>query len=251
MNFRKFIRAWFYKQTLKDALHSVGLRVSGTFDELVDRLLFEAGWSLHDFLDYLDDEDLKEICRSYEITIGGRKEDRVKRIYEFVTSDWKSHDWKLERIAQKPDRRSDHYWTKSYEAFIAYRRDTGLDFARHLRKGLGREGISAFLDVNDIPSEFRGKQTWIKTRNESIKKSEKFLLIATSGIETSRELKQEIQIARENNKTFVVLRHYTIDPRITIVLEREEMNLGDFQQISFDSKEDVLRKVLTVLKSAR
>lgn len=162
MNFRKFIRSWFYKQSLKDALYSVGLRVSGTFDELIDRLLFEAGWSLYDFLDYLNDEDLKEVCRSYEIAVGNRKRDRLKRIYEFVTSDWKSHDWKVERIAQKSGKRIDHYWAKSYEVFIAYRRDTGLDFARHLKRGLEREGISAFLDIIDIPSEFRGKQTWIK-----------------------------------------------------------------------------------------
>lgn len=75
------------------------------------------------------------------------------------------------------------------------------------------------------------------------------MLIATSGIETSKELKQEIQIARENNKTFLVHRHYTIDPQITIVLEREKMNLADFQQVSFDSKEDLLRKVLTALSA--
>ena len=245
MNLRKFIRAWFYKRTLKDALYSLDLRVSGTIDELIDRLRFEANWSLYDFLDFMNDEELKEVCRCYDITVSGRKEDRVKRIYEFVTADWKSHDWKMEQMAQESGEGRTPYWAKRYEVFIAYRRDTGLDFAKHLKSGLEREGISAFLDIIDIPKEFKGKQTWIRTRNESIKKSEKFLLIATSGIETSRELKKEIQIARDNNKAFLVYRHYTLCSQITISLEREKMHLGDFQQVSFDSKEDLLRNVLT------
>lgn len=248
MNLRKFIRVWFDKQALKEALHSIDLTVSGTIDELIDRLRFEAYWSLYDFLDFMNDEELKEVCRWYDITVGGRKEDRMKRIYEFVTGDWKDHDWKMEQMAQKSGEGRAPYWAKSYAVFIAYRKDTGLDFARHLKSGLEREHISAFLDIIDIPKEFKGKQTWIRTRNESIKKSKKFLLIATNGIETSRELKKEIQIARDNNKTFLVYRHYTLGSQITISLEKEKMNLGDFQQVSFDSKEDLLRNVLAALR---
>ena len=248
MNFRKFIRGWFYKETLKDALYSVDLRVSGTVDELIDRLRFEAHWSLYDFLGFLNDVDLKEICRYYNLTVSGRKKDRIKRIYEYVTSDWKNHDWNRELMIQKAGKGTEPYWARRYEVFIAYRRDTGLDFARHLKSGLERERISAFLDVADIPKEFKGKQTWIKTRNESIKKSEKFLLMATQGIETSHELKKEMQIARDSNKIFLVFRHQTLNPQMTINLETEKMNLGDFQQISFESKEDLLRKVLTALR---
>lgn len=248
MNFRNFIRGWFYKKTLKDALYSVGLRVSGTMDELIDRLRFEAHWSLYDFLDFMSDDDLKEVCRYYDLTVGGRKKDRIKRIYEFVTNDWKDHDWKSERMIQKSGKGTEPYWARRHEVFIAYRRDTGLDFAKHLKRGLERGNISAFLDIVDIPREFKGKQTWIRTRNESIKKSEIFLLIATNGIETAKELKKEIQIARDHNKTFLVYRYYALNPEITIVLERERMNLGEFQQISFESKEDLLRKVLSALR---
>jgi len=248
MNLRKFIRAWFYKEELKDALYYVGLRVGGTMDELIDRLRFEAKWSLYDFLGFKKDEELKEMCQSYDLTVGGRKKDHIKRIYDFVTSDWKGHEWKMERIIQEPGEEIEPYRIKRHEVFIAYRRDTGLDFAKHLKSGLEREHISAFLDIADIPKEFKGKQTWIKTRNESIKKSEKFLLIVTHGVESSKELKKEIQIARNNNKAFLVYRHHTLDSQITINLEREKMDLGDFQQISFDSKEDLLRKVLTALR---
>jgi len=245
MNFRKFIRTWFYKKELKDALYSVDLKVSGTVDELIDRLRFEAKWSLHDFLDFMNNEDLKEVCRYHDLIVGGRKEDRMKRIYEFVTADWKKHDWEREEMIQESGEVTEPYWARCYEVFIAYRRDTGLDFAKHLKSGLERENISVFLDIIDIPKEFKGKQTWMETRNKSIKKSKKFLLIMTNGIETSRELKKEIQIARDNNKTFLVYRYHTLSPQITIVLERERMNLNDFQQISFDGKEDLLRKVLS------
>jgi len=248
MNLRKFIRGFFYKKNLKDALYSLDMRVGGTIDELIDRLRFEANWTLYDFLGSMDNEKLIDVCRYYGIAVGGRKEDRMKRIYEFVTSDWKEHDWKMERIVQESSDGRVPYWAKSYEVFIAYKRDTGLDFARHLKSGLERERISAFLDIIDIPKEFSGEQTWIRTRNESIKRSKKFLLIATNGIETSRELKEEVQIARENHKTFLMYRYYTLDPKITLVLEGEHMNLGDFQQVSFDSKEDLLRKVLTVFR---
>lgn len=248
MNFRKFIRAWFYKWDLKEALHSVGLKVSGTVDELIDRLRFEAKWSLYDFLGWMYDSDLKEICRNYDLIIGGRKEDRIERIYKFITSDWKNHEWKIERMIQQSGEEIAPHWTKAYEVFIAYRRDTGLDFAKHLKSGLESEKIAAFLDVVDIPKEFKGKQTWVKTRNESIKRSKKFLLIVTNGIENSKELKKEMRIARDHNKTFSVYRYHTLGPRISIDLETEKMNLGDFQQISFESKEDLLRKVLTALR---
>lgn len=248
MNLRKFLRAWLYKKDLKDALYYVGLKVSGTVDELIDRLRFEAKWSLYNFLGFMNDADLKEICRCYDLPVGGRKRDRMKRIYEFVTSDWRDHDWKIERLIEKSEEGTAPYWAKGYELFIAYRRDTGLDFAKHLKNGLEREQMSAFLDVIDIPKEIKGKQTWIKTRNEAIKKSKRFLLIMTHGIETSRELKKEIQIARDNNKPFLVYRHHILNPQIVIVLEREKIEIGEFQQISFESKEDLLRKVLKALR---
>jgi len=247
MNLRRFIRKWFYKNDLKAALSYEGLRVSGTIDVLIDRLRFEAKWSLYDFLDFMSNDELKDVCRWYDLTVSGRKKDRIKRIYEFITSDWKGHDWGMERMSQK-SRGTEPHWARRYDVFIAYRRDTGLDFARHLKSGLEREHIPAFLDIVDIPKEFKGRQTWIRTRNGAIKRTKKFLLIITNGIQTSRELKEEITIAQDNNKTFMLYRHYTLNPQITIALEREKMNLNDFQQVSFSSKEDLLRKVLTDLR---
>jgi len=245
MNIRNFIRGRYLKEDLRNALAYEELRVSGTVDELIDRLRFEAKRSLYSFLEFMGNEELKDACRWYDLTVGGRKEDRIKRIYEFVTNDWKDYDWERERMIQKSGEGTEPYWAKSYEFFIAYRRDTGLDFARHLKRGLEQERILAFLDITDIPKEFKGKQTWVRIRNEAIKKSDKFLLIMTNGIETSRELKKEIEIARDTNKTFMLYRYYALDPQITIKLRREKMTLGDFQQVSFDGKEDLLRKVLS------
>jgi len=138
--------------------------------------------------------------------------------------------------------------SKNFVVFIGYRRDTGEDFATHLKCGLEREGIKCFLDTVDIPKEFKETQTWISARNDGIKKSNKFLLIITNGIETSTELKKEIQIARDNNSTFLLYRYQTLKPKIVLTLEKEKMDLGKYEQICFDSKEDLLRKVLTVLK---
>jgi len=248
MNLRRFIRKWFCKNDLKAALSYKGLRLSGTIDVLIDRLRFEAKWSLYDFLDFMSNDELKDVCRWYDLTVSGRKKARIKRIYEFITSDWKDYDWESEHKTQKSGKDTEPHWVRRYDVFIAYRRDTGLDFARHLKNGLEREHIPAFLDIVDIPKEFKGKQTWIETRNKAIRRTEKFLLIITHRIETSKELKEEITIARDNDRTFMLYRDHTLSPQITIALEREKIDLSDFQQISFSSKEDLLRKVLTALK---
>jgi len=137
-----------------------------------------------------------------------------------------------------------------YDVFIAYRRDTGRDFAIHLKTGLQREKINCFLDIADIPAEFRGEQTWIRTRNRALKNSKRFLLIITNAIETSTELKKEIQIARDNDSTFLLFRHCDTNSKIIIELEKEKMDLETFEQINFDSKEDLLRKVLNALKKS-
>ena len=162
--------------------------------------------------------------------------------------DWKDYDWRRTAIIKPSQDEREEYLSDGYEVFIAYRRDTGRDFALHLKKGLKREHIQAFLDITDIPKEFRGKQTWLKTRDEAIKKSKKFLLIMTNGIETSSELKREIEIARENDMAFMLYRYHTLNSQIVVKLKREEMNLGELQQVDFDCKEDLLRKVLTALK---
>lgn len=173
-----------------------------------------------------------------------KKIERIKRETKEVY--WEK-DWPVEISYESKN----EYTEKRYDVFIGYRRDTGLDFAIHLKGGLQREKINCFLDIVDIPAEFKGEQTWIRTRNRALRNSKRFLLIITNRIETSSELKKEIQIARDNDRTFLLFRHCDLNPEIIIELEKEKLDLGKFEQVSFDSKEDLLRKVLNALKKIK
>lgn len=129
--------------------------------------------------------------------------------------------------------------------FISYRRDTGGDYAKHLKKGLKREGISAFLDITDIPTEFKKTEKWWKIRDRAILDSDIFLLIITDRIETSREVRNEIALARRvKDMRFSYFRQQNLEPNIIINLKGEKLNLGDFNQITFETKEDLFRKFL-------
>lgn len=137
----------------------------------------------------------------------------------------------------------------AFKIFISYRRDTGRDFAVHLREGLERERISAFLDIIDIPKKFKGKEEWAKFRDNAILESEIFLLIITDGIENSMEVLKEITLARgKDDMNFVYLRHQGLKPDIILDLKSEKLKLGNFNQIEFETKEDLLRKVLRSLE---
>lgn len=137
-----------------------------------------------------------------------------------------------------------------YKFFISYRRDTAEDFAVHLKRGLQREGISAFLDVADIPKKFDKKEKWSEIRDQAIRDSEIFLLIITEGIENSLEVRKEIALANEiENMDFMYFRHQDLTPDIVIEAKGKSLNLGDFNQIAFETREDLLRKVLRSAKA--
>jgi tetratricopeptide (TPR) repeat protein len=135
-----------------------------------------------------------------------------------------------------------------YKVFISYKRKTGEDFALHLKEGLESEHIPAFLDTADIPKACRGTEEWQKIRDQAISYSEVFLLIITDGIETSSEVAQEIAYAIKQNKKCMFLRHKGLCPEIHINIEDKRVNLGRYNQIEFETKEDLLRKVLRNLR---
>lgn len=169
---------------------------------------------------------------------------KIKRIEREAKEVYWQKDWSID-ISYKSKK---EFNETGYDVFIAYRRDTGKDFAIHLKTGLQCQKINCFLDIADIPAEFRGEQTWIRTRNHALRNSKRFLLIITNGIEASSELKKELRIARDNDSPFLLFRHCDLNPKIIIELEKEKMDLGKFEQVSFDSKEDLLRKVLKALR---
>jgi hypothetical protein len=137
----------------------------------------------------------------------------------------------------------------SFEAFICYKRDTAEDFAEHLKTGLEISGIHTFLDTKDIPNKFRGKEEWTDAINGAIVESRTFLLIITAGFESSSEIRRELSLARESaERKFVYFRHKDLAHHIKIDLDNEELDIGKQQQLPFDTKQDLLRQALRILK---
>jgi hypothetical protein len=139
----------------------------------------------------------------------------------------------------------------TYKVFISYKRKTGEDFALHLKDGLEAEGIRAFLDIKDIPKIFKEHDEWWKHRDNALGNSEVFLLIITDGIETSREVSKEISLATTNKMNCIYFRHMALQPHIVVNLGNTKLDLGDLNQIEFDTKEDLLRKALRYLSMPR
>jgi len=135
-----------------------------------------------------------------------------------------------------------------FDVFICYKRVSGEDFAEHLKAGLEELGVRTFLDTKDIPEKFKGTEKWTDARDKAVVESKTFLLILTPGFELSPEIKKELSLARKYaNKEFVYFRHRDLTPSIKIILENEELDLRKQQQISFDTKNDLLRKAYRVL----
>jgi hypothetical protein len=138
-----------------------------------------------------------------------------------------------------------------YDVFISYKRRTARDFAVHLKECLTDEGYRAFLDVHDIPKEFEGTSKWFDVRDDAIKNSIRLLLIITIGIETSQEVAEELILARKTpNLKFIYCRHEDLKPEIVIKYGKKEINLGEGNQEKFDTKEDLARKVLKILRDS-
>ena len=135
----------------------------------------------------------------------------------------------------------------TYDVFISYKRKTGEDFASHLKSGLEGEGIHAFLDIEDIPKRFKGREEWWKFRDRALVNSEVFLLIITDGMETSRDVSKEISLANENELDCVYFRHKGLNPHIVVNLYDGRFDLGEREQVEFENKEDLLRKSLRCL----
>jgi len=126
--------------------------------------------------------------------------------------------------------------------FICYRRISAEDLARHLRGSLEELEIPAFLDIIDIPKKSK-KTEWRKYRDEALRNSRIVLLLITPGFEKSDEVRSEMSLAFDEEKELMLLRHKDLDPNIIIELKDKQINLGDYNQISFDTKEELVREV--------
>ena len=104
--------------------------------------------------------------------------------------------------------------------------------------------------MTDIPKEFEGTEKWFEVRNEAIKNSKRFLLIITIKIETSKEVPNELILARAvPNMKFMYLRHETLEPKVTLkTSDGKDIDLSEGNQEIFSNEDDLVRKVLLILK---
>lgn len=126
--------------------------------------------------------------------------------------------------------------------FICHKKSSGKDFADHLKAGLEELGYHSFLDSKDIPKMVDGVEEWAKIRDQAIKESKTFILIITPGFDLSPEVRNELKLARQvGNKQFIYFRHRDLARKIVVDLEDEKLDLGKQEQVSFETKEELLR----------
>jgi hypothetical protein len=130
---------------------------------------------------------------------------------------------------------------KPFDVFICHKKSSGKDFAEHLKSGLEELGYHAFLDSKDIPKIVDGKEEWIRIRDNAIEESNVFVLIITPGFDLSQEVRNEIELGRKFGKHFIYFRHRDLARKIIVDLPTEKVDLGKQEQVSFESKEELLR----------
>jgi len=131
---------------------------------------------------------------------------------------------------------------KPFDVFLCHKKSSGKDFADHLKAGLEELGYHTFLDSKDIPKITDGKEEWIQIRDQALRESRTFILLMTPGFELSQEVRNELKLARAvGNKCFIYFRHRDLGRKIIIDLENEKVDLGRQEQVSFETKEELLR----------
>jgi TIR domain len=136
---------------------------------------------------------------------------------------------------------------KPFDIFICHKKSSGKDFAEHLKSGLEELGYHSFLDSKDIPKMVDGKEEWMKIRDNALKESKVFILIITPGFDLSPEVIKEIELARKLGKQFIYFRHRDLARKIIIDLQTEKVDLGKQEQVSFETKEELLRLTHNIL----
>jgi len=130
---------------------------------------------------------------------------------------------------------------KPFDVFICYKKSSAKDFADHLKSGLEELGLHSFIDSKDIPQMVTGKVEWAQIRDRALEESRVFILIITPGFDLSPEVIREIDLARQMNKECIYFRHRNLGREIILNLQTERVNLGKQEQVSFETKEELLR----------
>jgi hypothetical protein len=137
---------------------------------------------------------------------------------------------------------------KPFDVFLCYKKSSGRDYADHLKSGLEELGLHTFEDCKDIPQTVDTEEGWACSRDKALEESKYFVLIMTPGFNLSREVTNEIRMARkQTNKTFVYFRHRSMNRNIVINLGDELFDIGKLEQVSFETKEELLRLAHNIL----
>jgi hypothetical protein len=142
--------------------------------------------------------------------------------------------------------------SKPFEVFLCYKKSSGKDYADHLKTGLEELGLHTFEDCKDIPQTVDTEEGWACSRDKALEESKYFVLVMTPGFDLSREVGNEIRMARkQTNKTFVYFRHRSMGRNILVNLGDEFFDIGKLEQVSFETKEELLRLAHNILLKAK
>lgn len=137
---------------------------------------------------------------------------------------------------------------KPYSVFLCYKKSSGRDFADHLKTGLEELGLHTFQDSKDIPQMVAGQEEWARIRDKALEESKIFILLMTPGFELSSEVIKELSLARKvGNKEFIYFRHRNLGRKTLIQLENEVLEFSKLEQVSFETKEELLRLAHNIL----
>jgi hypothetical protein len=141
---------------------------------------------------------------------------------------------------------------RPFDVFLCYKKSSGKDYADHLKTGLEELGLHTFEDCKDIPQTVDTEEGWACSRDKALEESKYFVLIMTPGFDLSREVTNEIGMARkQTNKTFIYFRHRSMGRNIVVNLGNETLDIGKLEQVSFETKEELLRLAHNILLKAK
>jgi hypothetical protein len=142
--------------------------------------------------------------------------------------------------------------SRPFDLFLCYKKSSGKDYADHLKTGLEELGLHTFEDCIDIPQTVDTEEGWACSRDKALEESKYFILIMTPGFNLSREVANEIGMARkQSNKTFVYFRHRSMGRNIVVNLENDVLDIGKLEQVSFETKEELLRLAHNILLKSK
>ena len=142
--------------------------------------------------------------------------------------------------------------SKPFDVFLCYKKSSGKDYADHLKGGLEELGLHTFEDCRDIPRTVETEEGWAMVRDKALQESKYFVLIMTPGFDLSSEVIKEVAMARKiGNKSFVFFRHRSMGRKIVLNLGDEILDIGKLEQVSFETKEELLRLASNILSKGK